>query len=229
VEWPKVVVVMLTWCGPPDRRLADTRLEYTRKTVDSLHEHLLYPNWSWHIGDDGSGEEYQQKVFKILGEDEHTFTDTRAGGDIGLNLNLSGRAAYAQSPVVVFWQDDRWLVRDLDLKPCVTLLMEHEDICLIRLKPGQPGMIGYETIRDGHKWWVIDKLSPCAHVCCIGPNIRHRRFREAYGEYPFGVQVDVVENHMNMRFRYNPGPGVACPDSRWRTTEIPWGATSTWE
>lgn len=32
-EWPEVVVVFLTWAGPPDRKIDQIRLEYARRAI----------------------------------------------------------------------------------------------------------------------------------------------------------------------------------------------------
>lgn len=229
-EWPKIVVMMLTWCGPPERNQRDIRLEYTKKTIASLRRHLIYPRkWIWHIADDGSDREFQQEIIAMLKGDAYTLTDTKAMGDIGLNLNMGQEVAFLLSDVVVFWQDDRWLQRDLDVAACVKLLMEHKDIGLIRLKPHQSNMEGERAWLSGADWWKIDKLSPCAHTCTLGPNIRHKRFVEHYGAYKTGLAVESVENEMSYRFRRISGPGVVCPSERWSSVEIPWGTYSTWE
>jgi nucleoside-diphosphate-sugar epimerase len=227
--YSNVVIIMLTWCGPPERELIEERLGYGQKTIGSIRKHLKYPHYTWHIADDNSGKIYQERVLAMLGSDSYTFSDTKVGGDVGNNINVGLRAAFAQADVVLLWHDDRWLTYDLDLGPCCKLLREDNDYCLIRLKPQHPGMIVHPFDRHGQKWWRVDKKSTCEHVVDIGPHLMHKRFIEHYGLYPSGLNPRGADTWMDHRFRRIIGPNIAIPDFWLHRTEIPWGSKSTWE
>ena len=76
-QWPKVVILMLSWAGPPERDMADTRFGYIANTIAHIKKNLHYPNLGWHIADDGSPKEYQDRVLALLEGEQVTFTDTK--------------------------------------------------------------------------------------------------------------------------------------------------------
>lgn len=231
-EYPPLVIVMLTWAGPPERNIGNVRLEYIERSVESIRKHLIYPNLSWHIADDGSDEVFQQCVLEIIGENDTTFSDTHAGGDVGANLNIGYAAGFDRADVVLLWHDDRYLKCELDLRPYVDLLTQYDDVCQIRLKPKSARMIVHRIERCGETWWRVDKKGKQIHAVDIGPHVSHRRFRDFYGPYPTGLRPDICENEMSWRFRelgQDGGPDVFCHDSRIAAVEVRWGDISTWE
>ena len=225
----RVVIVLLTWCGPPERRLSDTRLEYCQRTIDSIRKHLKHPNYTWHIADDNSGVQYQGEVIKMLKGEPYTLSDSNVGGDVGHNINTGLRAAFAKSDVVLLWHDDRFLHHDLDLVSCCRLLREDDEYCLIRFKPQHPWLEASSFQRYGKKWWKVKKKSERGCVVDIGPHLMHRSFVETYGLYTPGVDPHGADVWMDHRFKAIAGPGVAVPSEWWKRTEIPWGEKSTWE
>ena len=228
-EWPEIVIVMLTWCGPADRNIGEARLGYLDKTLDSLQAHFHYPNYTWHVADDGSGPEYQKKVLSRFESRICTFSDTKADGDVGYNINMGLREAFKRTDIVALWHDDRWLADGLDIKTICKLLREDKHIGLIRLKPGRPLMIGTKFERYGQEWMHVEKRSRCAHLVDIGPLILHKRFIDAYGLWPSGLRPPRVDDWIDLRVRRIAGPRVVAPGHIWKSTEIPWGGDSTWE
>ena len=228
----EIVIIMLTWCGPPDRGLREHKLDCTAKTIQSLKQHMIYPNYSWHIADDGSGNDFQQRVIAMLEGDRYTLTDTKACGDIAKNVNLAQEAAYSRSNIAVVWHDDRPLPWPLDLRPYVQMLLEYEDAGRIRVRPRPPWFNSSSVSRCGHKWWRIHKDSPGSFFG-FGPNINHRRILEAYGPWPEGLRPDITEKEMGWRFQHiGPlinGPDLFCHDDLWTRQEMPWIGKSTWE
>ena len=229
-QWPEVVIVMTTWAGPPERNMASARLGNTERAIASLRRYLHYPNLSWHIADDGSPPEYQEKIKALFGKDKYTFTDTNRGWDINNNLNLGIKAALERADVFATWADDRFLHRDVSLKQYVSLLMSYEDVGAIRFKPYNPGLRATPVQRCGATWWVIDKTSPVRHAIHLGLNFYHRRYWETYGFLtPRLWPPDVAEADTNTRFVTTPGPEQLIHNDFWHFTEMPWGLPSTWE
>ena len=228
---PHVVILLLTWAGPPNLDISQDRFEYTKRTIDCLKQHFHYPNYSWHIADDASPKEYQDRVLALLGGDEYTFTDTKKGWDVNNNLNVGMKAAFSRADIVAVWPDDRFLVYDLDVRSCVSLLMNHEDICHIRINRKEPHLKAEPIQRVGKKWWLLDKVSKgCVHVIQLGPNIKHKRYIEHYGYTETGIwPPGEAENRIDGYFRKNAGPNAVMPDEFWDKEMIPWGAKSTWE
>lgn len=230
-EWPEVVILMLSWAGPPERKITETRFGYIQKTIAHIKKNLHYPNLSWHIADDGSPQEYQDRVLALLEGERFTTTDTRRGWDVNNNWNTGMKVAFERADIVAFWPDDRTLVYEIDLKPYVRLLMDYEDVAVISIIPQGVGQRGRKLKRCGKVWWMIDKSSPSYHVLTFGPNFRHKRYLEAYGLFEPAIwPLNAAEDHVDAHFRGVPGPEVVCPDEFWQgRVEIPWGGISTWE
>lgn len=229
-EWPEVVVLFLTWAGPPARKIAKDRLRYAKLTIQGLRKHLHYPNLSWHIADDGSPKGYQEKIKALFGKTPYTFSDTKKGWDINNNWNRGAKVAFGRADLLICWPDDRFLKFDLNLKPFVQLLMSCREFCGIRLRPRPGGMVSTPTERVGQKWWRIDKkTSRCREVTSYF-EMRHRRYIDYYGYLPTGFwPVIRADTMMNTVFRRTPGPDVVIPDIIQARVETPWGAISTWE
>jgi MoaA/NifB/PqqE/SkfB family radical SAM enzyme len=229
-KWPEVVIVLLTWAGPPSLSIAGDRFTYAKRTIGELKTHFKYPNYSWHIADDGSPKEYQDKVLALLAGEKYTFTDTKRGWDVNNNINTGMRTAFSRADIVAVWPDDRFLVYDLDVCSCVRLLMSYGDIGHIRINRREPNLNATVIQRVGKNWHLLDKSSCCGHVINIGPYIEHKRYVEQYGYLPTGVwPPSRAEDSLNIQFCENQGPGAVMPSEFWDKEIIPWGGKSTWE
>lgn len=230
-KWPHVVICMLTWAGPPDLGISKDRFGYVERAIADLKQHFKYPNYSWHISDDGSPREYQEKVLALLEGKEYTFTDTKKGWDVNNNLNIGMKAAFSCADIIAIWPDDRFLTYDLDVCSCVRLLMSYDDVCHIRINRREPHLGAVPIQRVGKKWWLLDKVSKdCVHVIHLGPSILHARYVEHYGYFKTGIwPPGRAEDWMDGHFRMNEGPGAVMPDEFWDREMIPWGGKSTWE
>lgn len=227
-EWPEVVVVFLTWAGPPERKINQIRLRYAEQAIRQFKEHIDYPNLSWHIADDGSPKEYQDAIKALFGETEYTFSDTGKGWDINNNWNRGAKVAFDRADIMLLWPDDRHLRFDIDLKPFVRLLMSYDDICGIRMKPKLPGHQVTSIERVGQKWWRIDKkTSSCREVTSFF-EMRHKRYIDYYGYLPTGFwPVKSADGKMNRIFRSLLGPDAVIPDVIQSKRQIPWGIVTT--
>jgi UDP-galactopyranose mutase len=229
-EWPEVVIVLLTWAGPPKLHIAEDRLAYTRRTLEGLKKHLLYPNYTFHIADDGSPPEYQERIKALFAGETFTFSDTHMGWDVNHNINVGMKAAFERADVIAIWPDDRFLDFGIDVRPYVRLLASYEDVCNIRINGREPGLNGTPVARVGKSWWVLDKHSPCTHVIHLGPKFIHKRYVERYGYLPEGnPYAGYAENDTNHQFVTQEGPEAVMPDELWNSAMMPWGDKSTWE
>ena len=229
-KWPKVVILLLTWAGPPERKLAEVRFGYTKKTIQALKKHLHYPNLGWHIADDGSPKVYQEKVKALLSKDNCTFTDTKKGWDRNNNWNTGAKVAFGRADIVVSWPDDYFMDFDFDLRPSVRLLMSYEDICYIRLKPKEHFTVATPLERVGQKWWLVNKKSPATNIITTVVCIRHKRFLDHYGYLPANIwPLTIAEKAQSWAFRDKPGPGAIIPEQIRIRGDMPFGTASTWE
>jgi len=228
-EWPEVVVVFMTWSGPPERDLSQTRAEYAERSIQSVRQYLHYPNLSWHIADDGSHREHQDKIKALFADVEYTFSDTGKGWDVNNNWNRAARVAFDRADLMVLWPDDRFPRFDIDLKPFVRLLMSYDDICDIRLKPKLPGHVVTPLERVGQKWWRVGKKATTSREVVAYFGMKHKRYIDHYGFLPTGIwPVKHAAAAMNKRFRSIPGPDAVVPDVIQSRTEAAWGPKSTY-
>jgi UDP-N-acetylglucosamine 1-carboxyvinyltransferase len=227
-EWPEVVVVFLTWAGPPERNLSQTRVGYARRSIQSVREHLHYPNLSWHIADDGSPKEHQDEIKALFAGVDYTFTDTGKGWDVNNNWNRAAKVAFDRADIMVLWPDDRFVRFDVDLRPFVRLLMSYDDVCDIRLKPKLPGHVVAPMERVGQKWWRVDRKATTSREVIAYFGMRHRRYIDHYGYLPTGIwPVKLAASAMNRIFRDIPGPSTVVPDVIQAHIEAGWGPKST--
>lgn len=228
-KWPEIVIQLLTWAGPPELGIAKQRLGYTKKTVASLKKHIIYPNYSWHIADDGSPSWYQDRIRDIMKGEKYTFTDTKKGWDINNNWNTGMRECFKRTDIVIGWPDDRFLEKDIHIEPCVQLLTEYDDVCFIRLTGQEPRLEGQLVDRVDAQWRFLDKKSKCVHVFLCFCFIIHKRWIDHYGYFETDIwPLDKAENIIDRHFRNSPGPGAVVPEALWKGF-IPWGGYSTWE
>ena len=234
-EWPEVVIVLTTWEGPKQKHQFGAKLKYGKQMLDSIKAHLTYPNYTWHIADDGSRQKYQERFLGMFEGETYTFSDTKAQGDLGKNLNTGMRVALERSDFVLHWNDDYVLESEVDIRPYISLLQKHDDIGIVRLRPSNTGFRLSAFDRDGRSWMWVDPRSVGPVLVDTGKIIMHRRFWDYYGPYPETMRVDIVEFEMTWRMhRFAPGPKVVIPDDMYNATEsLHFGTldagTSAWE
>lgn len=211
-EYPELVIVLTTWEGPSEKNQGEAKLKYAKEMKESIKKHLSYPNYTWHIADDGSKKGYQEEFLSLFDGEEYTFSDTEAQGDFGKNLNIGMRTALRRSDFVLHWNDDYVLESKIDICPYVNLLQKHDDIGIVRLRPSNTGFKTTPFEMDGRSWMHVGHTSPGPVLVDTGKVIMHRRFWDYYGPYPETMRVDIVEYEMTWRVHhFAPGPKIVIP------------------
>ncbi len=223
----KIVILLKTWQGPT-RDIALNRLESAKKMLSSVREYLQYPNYSWHIADDGSEQWYQDEFLSLF--DEYTFTDTKANGNIGLNLNMGMRVALEETDFVLHWSDDIVLERAVNLQPYVTLLQDYDDIGIVYLRNAHHTFDTEVVERNGALWRVLLHSPRAPFLYITSLILMHRRHWDYYGPFPEGLRIDVVQQAMSWRYRnFEDGPKIVIPEELWHKTMPLCVGTSTWD
>lgn len=229
MKHPRVVILLKTWQGPT-REIAQNRLESAERMLSSIEKYLEYPNYSWHIADDGSEKWYQDKFKALFVGREYTFTDTKANGNIGLNLNMGMRVALQKTDFVLHWSDDIVLERALDIRPCVVLLRDHDDVGIVSLRCGHHTLDTLRTEYDKAMWHVILHSPRAQFICITSLTLMHRRSWDYYGPYPEGLRIDIMQREMTWRYRnFGDGPKIVAPDDLWHMTMPLCVGISTWD
>lgn len=220
-DWPKVWVLFATY----------KRTETALGTIESLREHLHYPNLHYHICDDGSGNTDDGTDRWHVGVLADAFAqfypevtwhemDTPAGHfDTGGSINRGIRAARANGCDIYMLNFDDWaLLRDLDLRPMVDVLDTHKAVGFIRLTYLVPGLAAlvtaYKTPRlnTTYMWlrlvrdWSLNNGIGAQEPFLVStqPYVAHVRFHNAYGWHPEHCTPGRAEEDLVAQYNYSP-------------------------
>lgn len=193
---PKVTIVMTTWA--PAGPVGISRLLSGRAALASWVRHVKYEGEvALHIADDGSSRDIGFSLGSdALRWDVTTSRQERHG--VGASLNAGFAQAFKDDGIAAYFVDDWRLDSDLDLTPWVKLMIEDDSVGCVRLGPPHPDLSG--VIKHlGPLGWVMS-LDRHHYAVSQRPALYHRRFTEAYGDWPEDCNAFDCERMMNERF-----------------------------
>lgn len=199
-EYPPVILLLITY----------ERTEIARQTIRGIKQRLKYPNVGFHIADDGSNGNHVSQLMEEIGEGFEVTVSNTGGHSVGKSMNLGIAECLKRADIWLHWEDD-WVPNwEINLVPCVELLMNNKEVGMIRLGRLSEGLVG-RVIKGGDRlWWLLDKKADqwtwVGHAC-----VRHRRFHEAYGAYPEGLTPGRTELVYQAKFNSTDGPTIAWP------------------
>jgi hypothetical protein len=161
----------------------------------------------WYVADDGSPPEHVNAVLEAVGGDLLAYHSERRG--YGGNANAAWDAA-DQIGMLTFWLEDDWELRQpLDLYRYAALLMETHEVGMVRLGVLNLDMRGRSWAHGGSVYWKLDREPHLegTPVFTGHPSLRHRRYRQVYGDYPTGLTPGETELAYAYQFR------MGTPDS----------------
>jgi len=189
------------------------RTDVALRTIAAARQFLRYPDLRWYVADDGSPREHYEAVLEAVGGDLWAAHSERRG--YGGNMNAAVEAAHGVSALLFALEDDWELRAPLDLYQYACLLMESEEIGMVRLGTLNLDIRGRSWAHGGRVYWKLDKEAHIegTPVFTGHPSLRHRRYREAYGEYPVGLTPGDTELAYAWQFRMGPqaAPGIVWP------------------
>lgn len=215
---PKIAICLLTW----------KRTEMAVRTVIGLCEFLDYPKElrCWYVADDGSQAGHLKEIFRelenhqeeVIGYHSDRFRSGRTP-NCGKGWNMAMTRAHQYTDYIL-WMEDDWELREkFDLRPYVRLLVEKQDVGLIRFGTVGKGNNVYTCGHNGIHY--IDYLRSTHYAYSGNPSISHKRFWDAYGKFPIDRNPGEMELHIDWSFRVGVGRGP----SIWRPLNIsPWGS-----
>lgn len=189
------------------------RTDVALRTIVAAREFLRYPDLRWYVADDGSSEEHLTAVLEAVGGGLYGFHNVRRG--YGGSANTAWDFA-DQHGALTFWLEDDWELRQpLDLYAYAALLMESEEIGMVRLGVLNLDIRGRTWAHGGRVYWKLDKEPHIegTPVFTGHPSLRHRRYRDAYGPYPEGLGPGDTELAYAYQFRMGSqdAPGIVWP------------------
>ena len=200
-EWPEVVICLVTF----------KRTECAVRTVEGLKKNLDYPNLSWHVADDGSGEAHQQAIIDAIGDMSWSITDTRQKAGTGYNRNTGLKASFDRSPFVLHIEDDWELGHQYNLRHAVCTLQNHEDVGMIRFGYIEYGHVAKSVLLCDLVWWELQKDSGHGFIFAGHPHLLHKRFHDAYGWYQHNLLPGLTETVFASKVIELEGPKILYP------------------
>ena len=172
-EWPKVAICFLTY----------KRTEYAIRSLRSVIKRLKYPNLGWYIASDGGPDEHYKAVMEVLtniGVPVFGTHHERLGP--GASWNKAIDESLKQCDLILWVENDWELSKELDITPYVRLLMEKENVGMVRLGYMAVGLDCHTVGHDGIHYLRIEKSTQYQYSG--NPSLRHRRYFDAYPRYP---------------------------------------------
>lgn len=188
------------------------RTDVALRTIRAAREYLRYEDLRWYVADDGSPSEHVHAVLAALEGVRLAGKHSERRG-YGGNINAAIQETERVSDLVFPLEDDWELTRPLDLYPYAALLMEREDIGMVRLGYLNAGIKGGCMGHGASLYWKLDH-QPVEDWQCVftgHPSLRHRRYRAAYGDYPEGLGPGDTELAYAYQYRIGSGPAIVWP------------------
>jgi len=190
------------------------RTDVALRTIAAARRNLIYGGkLSWYVADDGSPAEHVQAVLEVVGGDLLAYHSERRG--YGANANAAW-SAVDQVSALTFWLEDDWELRQpLDLYRYAALLMETHEVGMVRLGVLNLDMRGRSWAHGGSVYWKLDREPHLegTPVFTGHPSLRHRRYRQVYGDYPEGLLPGETELAYAYQFRQGSpdSPAIVWP------------------
>ena len=135
-DLPDVTIVMTTYFTDQER------ITLAEKALRSWENFLCYSAYNYinlHIADDGSTLDWD--IVDIWPGGNVSYSHQERKG-VGASLNAGFKKAFETSPIVLYAVDDWKLMYDIDITHWVKVLMEREDVGMVRLGPPHPNIRG---------------------------------------------------------------------------------------
>ena len=190
------------------------RTDVALRTIVAARRNLHYGGpLYWYVADDGSPVEHVNAVLEAVGGDLLAYHSARRG--YGGNAN-DAWSAVDQVSALTLWLEDDWELRQpLDLYRYACLLMETHEVGMVRLGVLNLDMRGRSWAHGGAVYWKLDREPHLegTPVFTGHPSLRHRRYRQVYGDYPEGLLPGETELAYAYQFRQGPpdAPAIVWP------------------
>lgn len=203
---PPIVIVLLTY----------QRTNYAAQTVLHAILNLKYqPGLMWYVADDGSDSSHVNTVHGLLEQAEQEVIGHHSEKlGYGAGANKAWQMAHEHTPLTLWLEDDWVLNHELRLEPYAKLLMESDQVGMIRLGHLNQYMVGTALGYDGEMYWRLDRepADGASPVFTGHPSLRHKRYWDVYGPYPEGHNPGDTELAYAYKFRIAlKGPNILYP------------------
>lgn len=203
IEFPPITIVVTVY-RPEDQEVCDMRYEAMRRTIESWQAYLKYDGHiCMHFADDSLEE--KGWIYTERFNYGSTYSQQSRKG-VGASLNVGFRQAFKLSPIVLYAVEDWSLVYDFDLTPWVQLLLEREDIGMVRLGVPHPNLTGRIEHLGELGWGLL--FDDYSFTYGQRPALYHQRFYDHYGAFPENCSAIDCERRYAKRVTTMEGPKV---------------------
>jgi len=188
-------VTIITTTYYPDNDLGYQRYDNFVKCAESWKKNIKYDGHiDYHIADDGT----RHGGIKI-GDTKQN----RKG--VGASLNNGFEVVFKQSDIAMYIVDDWMLHKEIDITPWVDLLINNDNVGMVRLGPPHPDLTGMIKMFNEGFALVLDRHN---YAYAMRPALYHKRFFETYGLFDEGISCWECERFYNERFCMSLGPEI---------------------
>lgn len=192
--------------------LAYQRTDYAIETLKTAAHYLdMHPSdVIWYIADDGSDEAHYEKVLATAREHcngivmGHSLKRGYAG-----NANAAVEALKELTPITLWLEDDWRMEWFADTETYMRILLEHEDVGMIRLAHLPANLHAHTVGYKGRMFLDIQKT--CQYHYSGNPHLKHSRFFVDYGLWPQDKNPGQTEVHYDYLIRNTKGSKILWP------------------
>lgn len=195
-----------------ERRITDA----IEPTIGSWKRHLKHDaNFYVHVADDGSAnprfsENYWRELIGDWAEVGYSRAERQG---VGASLNRAHEDCWKRTPITLYAVDDWALETTIFLDPWVKSLLEDESVGCVRLGAAMPFLRGGKMRQMPGGWGI--EFERYSYYWCQRPALYHRRFFDAYGPLPEGIDALSVDQQYSEKVNETPGPdailAILCP------------------
>lgn len=201
-DYPPIYVLLTTY----------KRTEIALKTIQGVIQNFQWPNLGWVIVDDGSGGSHLGTLANELGGNYTLFTYDSQRRGVGHGMNWGLHKIWEIGADLALVLEDDWLCeKPFDPGPSVRLLMNHDDIGMVRYGYLSAGLSGEIISAENRLWWKFYQTQ-YTYTYAGHANLRHRRLHEVVGYYSEGLTPSLGElDYCSKYNNTNKAPSIVWP------------------
>lgn len=206
-----VSIVVTTYAPAGDQ--GKKRIATLERTLDSWNKHLRYEGLiHLIIEDDGSPDEYWPTIrdlgHEVWARGSSWFDHIKAGHGVGASLNRGFGVALGVTSVILYAVDDWMLLQEFDISSWVQLLVERDDVGVVRLGPPHPGnIVEIKPYTSEWQGWA-GRICPESAGIIVSerPALWHRRMINQIGGFKEDCSALECEAEYDERYRGYQSP-----------------------
>ena len=168
------------------------RQELALKTIKGVLDWAVYPEIKWIVCDDGSGDDYLNPIYELIGD---RLAGSVAGNRHGVGYMMNRAIEQVQTldgQLMLFLEDDWELRATSDFNQDAQVLLNDVSVGMIRYGYLSPGLTATLLANNNKLYWKVEN-NGFQYRFTGHPSLRHIRFHQAYGMYAEGLTPGQTE------------------------------------